>query len=160
MKSERSKRVKTDWEAPHPFCCVYEEDNSIRDPDTRRDFIREVDVALKRQDLALASARRQPRVGGGRLGAPGVSMTLNRYDLPLESGNTMVTGVLLMPTPLCRNAAQQQDYWALPELLPILCEDLIIQRKAVCRPAFSSHWHHRVQPLTSCSVNSVSVYRS
>lgn len=32
--------------------------------------------------------------------SPGVSMILNRYDFPLVSGKTTVTGVLLMPTPL------------------------------------------------------------
>lgn len=31
----------------HSFCCVYEEDNTIWDPDTRCDLVREVNVAFE-----------------------------------------------------------------------------------------------------------------
>lgn len=55
ISEERMRRT-------HPFGCVYEEDNPIWDPDTRRDFIREVYVALKRQDFVLVSGRTRARI--------------------------------------------------------------------------------------------------
>lgn len=40
--------------------------------------------------------------------SPGVSMMLKRKDFPLVSGRTIVTGVLLIPTPLWKTG--KQDY--------------------------------------------------
>lgn len=35
----------------HPFCCIYEQHNSIRDPDARCDFVGEIHMAFERDKI-------------------------------------------------------------------------------------------------------------